>query len=102
MIDLEKNTREHIRWLCILTLDHARPIGANESLILSTIQSIPMQCTALELRKELDYLSGCGFVEITQKQAIQWHIKLTSKGVDLAQYVTECPAGIARPPKYWG
>ena len=28
MIDFDKNKREHVRWLVLLTLDHARPIGA--------------------------------------------------------------------------
>ena len=72
MIDFEKNRREHIRWIVILALNLARPNGIGESLILSTIQGIPMQCTALELRKELDYLEGCKFIEITQKHAVQW------------------------------
>ena len=64
MIDFDKNKREHVRWLVLLTLDHARPIGAGEGLILSTIQTVPIQLTALELRRELDYLAGKGLIEL--------------------------------------
>ena len=89
MIQFEKNKREHVRWLILLTLDHARPIGAAESLILTTIQSVPMQLTALELRREMDYLAGRDLVE------------LRGEGIDFVEYTIESINGIARPEKYW-
>ena len=101
MIEFEKNKRAHVRWLILLTLDHARPIGAAESLILTTIQSVPMQLTALELRREMDYLAGRDLVELRGRDTARWHAKLTSEGVDFVEYTSESIPGIARPEKYW-
>ena len=95
MIEFEKNKREHVRWLILLTLDHARPIGAAESLILTTIQSVPMQLTALELRREMDYLAGRDLVELRGRDTAR------SEGVDFVEYTTGAINGIARPEKYW-
>ena len=36
-IDIEKVKREQLRWLLLETLNSARPIGANEGLILQKI-----------------------------------------------------------------
>ena len=72
MIQFEKNKREHVRWLILLTLDHARPIGAAESL-----------------------------VELRGRDTARWHAKLTSEGVDFVEYTTGAINGIARPEKYW-
>ncbi|MDO4698306.1 MAG: hypothetical protein Q4A60_06495 [Pasteurellaceae bacterium] len=102
MMNFEQNKKEHIRWLILLTLDHARPIGAAEGLILSTIQTVPMQLTMIELRRELDYLADKGLVEIKGRETARWHAKLTSKGVDVVEYTEPVGAGIARPEKYWG
>ena len=101
MIDFDKNKREHVRWLVLLTLDHARPIGANEGLILSTIQTVPIQLTALELRRELDYLAGKGLIELRGRDTASWHAKLSSAGVDVVEYTAPTGNGIARPEKYW-
>ena len=40
MIDHNKVRREGMRWTILLTLNHARPIGAHEQLILQTIQGV--------------------------------------------------------------
>lgn len=101
MIDFDKNKREHVRWLVLLTLDHARPIGAGEGLILSTIQTVPIQLTALELRRELDYLAGKGLIELRGRDTASWHAKLSSDGIDVVEYSAPAGQGIARPEKYW-
>ena len=41
MIDIEKGHRELLRWLILLTLDNARPLGAAEGLILTVVQAVP-------------------------------------------------------------
>ncbi|HHE3720922.1 hypothetical protein ROV65_03290 [Pasteurella multocida] len=101
MLNFEQNKKEHIRWLILLTLDHARPIGAVESLLLSTIQTVPMQLTMIELRRELDYLQDKGLLEIKGRDTARWHAKLTSAGVDVVEYTAPAGNGIARPEKYW-
>ena len=100
-IDHSKVRRESLRWLILLTLNHARPIGAQESLILSTAQAIYADATALELRRELDYLEDRELVKLVKSPSGPWHAELTRHGVDIAEYTIDCEAGIARPAKYW-
>ena len=100
-IDIEKQKREQLRWLILETLNQARPIGANEGLILNVVNEVQGQVTHLELRKELDYLNDRGLVTITGKGTAIWHAELSRDGVDVVEYTVDCDAGIARPRKYW-
>ena len=101
MIDGAKIRRESMRWHIVLTLNNARPIGASEELVLATIQAIYADATALELRREMDYLSDRGLVSINKDPGGRWFVDLTRDGTDLAEYTVSCEAGIARPEKYW-
>ncbi|HEU0283262.1 MAG TPA: hypothetical protein VFQ99_05720 [Gallionella sp.] len=101
MIDQHKVRRESMRWLIILTLNNARPIGAYEELVLATIQAMYLDATTLEVRRELDYLADRSLVELRKEPAGRWFADLTRLGVDLAEYTVECDPGIARPEKYW-
>ena len=101
MIDIEKAHREQIRWLILLCLDKARPLGAAEGLIQAVIQQVPQAITAHELRRELDYLADRELVNISGRDSPQWHAELTRTGVDVVEYTVDCDAGIARPKKYW-
>lgn len=100
-INLEKAQREQNRWFIILTLNAARPLGANEQLILTTLQAIPAQITAAELRREIDYLKDRSLVEVKNERGPVWHAELTRHGVDVAEYTVDVEPGIARPEKYW-
>lgn len=100
-IDLNQVRREALRWLILLTLNNARPIGAFEGLILSVAQSEYPDATALELRRELDYLDERQLVKLDKQPSGKWHGELTYHGVDVAEYTVNCEPGIARPAKYW-
>lgn len=102
-IDFERSQREERRWLILLTLYAARPIGAAEGLILTAIQGAPHQATALDIRRELGYLEERGLLKIDplSKEQPQWQAKLTRDGVDVVEYTVQCEPGIARPKKYW-
>lgn len=100
-IDFEKQKREQLRWLVLETLNSARPIGANEGLILNVVNDIQGQVTALELRRELDYLADRDLIEVKGKDSPMWHAELKRYGVDVVEYTVACDAGIARPRKYW-
>lgn len=100
-IDLEKAKREQLRWVILQTLNSARPIGANEGLILTVANDVQGAVTAHELRRELDYLADRGLVTITGKNSPVWHAELTRDGVDVVEYSVDCDPGIARPKKYW-
>lgn len=101
MIDQAKVRRESMRWLILLTLNNARPIGAYEELVLFTLQAMYPDATDVEVRRELDYLSDRDLVGIKKEPSGRWFADLTRYGVDVAEYTVECDPGIARPPKYW-
>lgn len=101
MIDQSKVRRETMRWFALLTLNNARPIGAYEELLLATVQGYFPDASALELRRELDYLDDRELVTVRREPGGRWFAELTRHGVDVVEYTVECDAGIARPAKYW-
>lgn len=100
--DPEKSQRETLRWLILLTLNAARPLGAGETLILDTVRQVIVNCTVRDLRNELDYLMERELIHLDGREGPQWRAKLTRIGVDVVEYTAPCDPGIARPGKYWG
>jgi hypothetical protein len=101
MIDNEKVRRESMRWLVMLTLYNASPLGAYEELVLATVQAMYPDATALEVRRNLDYLASRALVNLTKHPSGRWFADLSRDGTDVAEYTVDCDPGIARPPKYW-
>ncbi len=101
MIDHAKVRRESMRWNILLILNNARPVGAYEELVLATAQGIYPDATALELRRELDYLADRELVDLKKEPGGRWFADLTRHGTDVAEYTVDCDPGIARPQKYW-
>jgi len=56
MVDHVKVRRESMRWNLINTLDKARPHTSSEQFLLDVMRAIYPDATALEVRRELDYL----------------------------------------------
>ena len=102
MTDLVKARRENMRWLLLSTLNNARPLGAMDVLVLTVVQAIYPDATANELHAQLAYLENKELVDIARKPDGHWHAILNSNGIDVVEYTIDCPAGIARPNKYWG
>lgn len=100
-IDHSRIRREALRWLILLTLNNARPIGAFEGLILAVAQSEYPDATPLELRREMDYLHDRELVKVDKQPNGKWFAELTRFGVDVAEYTVTCEPGITRPAKYW-
>ncbi|MCS5517670.1 hypothetical protein [Pseudomonas qingdaonensis] len=101
MIDPAKARRESLRWYILLTLNTSRPVDPHEAVVLSTIQGIYPDATAMELRRELDYLADRSLVTLVKQPSGVWICGLTHYGVDIAEYTIPCNPGIARPEKYW-
>lgn len=95
-----KARREFLRWIILLALDNARPIGCREELVLQTVQGYYQDATLMELRRELDYLFDRKLVEIKKEPAGYWHCDITRYGVDVREYTVDCDPGIARPAVY--
>jgi hypothetical protein len=100
-VDLARSRRESLRWLILLTLNNARPIGAFEGPILAVAQSEYPDASPLELRRELDYLGDRKLVSVRKQPDGRWFADLTRYGTDVAEYTVDCDPGIARPTKYW-
>ena len=102
MTDLVKARRENMRWLMLNALNNARPLGAMDVLALTVVQAIYPDATAKELHGQLAYLENKELVDIKRQPDGHWHSTLNSNGIDVVEYTVDCPAGIARPVKYWG
>ncbi len=101
MVDVAKVRREGLRWNMIVVLNKARPITTNEGFMLDVMRAIYPDATALEIRRELDYLADRKLVDLVKDPSGTWFADLTRLGVDIAEYTVECNAGIGRPIKYW-
>lgn len=101
MVDHAKVRREAMRWNLINTLNKARPYTSNEQFLLEVMRAIYPDATALETRRELDYLADRDLVELNKTTSGTWFADLTRYGVDIAEYTIDCEPGIARPAKYW-
>jgi hypothetical protein len=100
--DLEKARRENLRWLILLALNSAQPVGASEQVVFSAITPMMPDLTQLEMRRNLDYLAERDLITITGRDMQpQWFCKLDRYGMDVVEYTVPCEPGIARPNKYW-
>ena len=100
-VDPARVRREALRWLILLTLNHARPIGAGEGPVLSVAQAEYPDATPVEVRRELDYLASRDLVTLDKAPHGRWWAALMRHGIDVVEYTCECDAGVARPAKYW-
>ena len=98
---MDKIRRESMRWNLMLALNKGRPCTSNERFLLAVMQAIYPDATALELRRELDYLADRRMVELVKEPSGTWFGDLTRLGVDVVEYTVDCGPGIARPQKYW-
>lgn len=101
MSDLAKIRRESMRWNLINTMDKARPHTSNEQFLLDVMRAIYPDATALEVRRELDYLADRDLVKLNKTPSGTWFADLMRYGVDIAEYTIACEPGIGRPEKYW-
>ena len=99
MMDDEKQRREFMRWVLLLALNNARPIGAWEEVLVSTVQGIYADATKHEVRRELDYLADRKLAEVKKHPDGRWFGDLTHHGVDFVEYSMDAHPGIARPAK---
>ncbi|WBW59811.1 hypothetical protein [Klebsiella electrica] len=101
MVDVTRIRRESLRWSLMVALNKARPYTSSEVLLLDIARAIYPDTTALELRRELDYLADRRMVDVTRQPSGSWFADLTRLGVDVVEYTVECGPGISRPEKYW-
>ncbi len=101
MKEFEQNERETSRWVLLMALYHGGGFPVAEALLLSTLHAVPLRADAATVRAQLKYLESAHLAEITEHPDGRVSAAVTQTGVDVYEYNTECPAGIARPKKYW-
>jgi len=103
MADPAKVRREFMRWQILLALNNARDVdGTGETLLLAIVQAEFPDASALELRRELDYLAERDLIRLTKRPDGRWLADINRYGIDVVEYTVDVDPGIARPQKYWG
>lgn len=98
-IDPIKQRREFLRWVMLLGLYNAAPVGAWEEVLLSIAQGVYADSSQHEVRLVLDYLSDRELIKLEKKPDGRWFCDLTRHGTDVVEYTVCVDPGIARPPK---
>jgi len=99
-VGLDRARREELRWLLMMGLHAARPVGTSETILRSAIIPVIPDLTLLEIRKELDYLADRGLVALDKMSSPLWFAKLNHHGIDIVEYTVDCLPGIARPRQW--
>jgi len=100
VIDQTKQRREFMRWVMLLGLYNALPVGAWEEVLLSIVQGVWLDASPREARLALEYLSDRKLIELRKEPSGRWFADLNRYGVDVVEYTVPCEPGIARPEKY--
>jgi len=99
-INLEKSRREELRWMLLLALNAAQPVGTAETILLKSIVPVIPDITSMEIRRALDYLAERDLVSVTREDTPVWFAKINNHGIDVVEYTVECHPGIARPKRW--
>jgi Fe2+ or Zn2+ uptake regulation protein len=99
MIDDAKQRREFSRWVLLLALYNAHPVGSWEEVLLSTLQAIYPDTTKNEVRRELDYLDDRKLLDDHQASARALVRRDQPSRHRRRRVHTDVHPGIARPPK---
>lgn len=86
-----------MRWILLVTLNIARPVQTQLGMLLSVMRAEYPDATALEIRRELDYLEDRKLITIHTDQIGPVHAKIARYGTDIVEYTVDCDPGIARP-----
>lgn len=95
----ERDRREFIRWLLLLAANINRPTHSTLRFLLSVVRAEYVDCTELQIRRELDYLESRDLVRVFTDPLGQVSADLTRYGIDVAEYTVAVEPGIARPAK---
>jgi hypothetical protein len=95
--DIARIRREDIRWHLLVTAEASRPQGIYVEQMLPIVRSVYGDATALELKRELDYLEERKLISIARDGMDRWFVQLTRHGMDIVQYTVPIEPGISRP-----
>ncbi|MEG0051673.1 MAG: hypothetical protein RR715_00275 [Comamonas sp.] len=75
----------------------SRPVGIYTEALLPIVQSVYVDATHQEVRRELDYLEAREMVTIARDPVDRWFVDLTRTGIDFVEYTIDAQPGVARP-----
>jgi len=96
-VDFLKARREAIRWHLLSAVNLSRPVGIYTEALLPIVQSVYVDATHQEVRRELDYLEAREMVTIARDPIDRWFVDLTRTGIDFVEYTIDAQPGVARP-----
>ncbi len=89
--------REAMRWHLLSAINVSRPYGVTTEALLPIVQSVYIDATHQEVRRELDYLEEREMCRIQRDPLDRWFVDLTRTGIDFVEYTIDAQPGIARP-----
>ena len=72
---------EERRWHLMLALDASRPIAASERILKRVLDGGELPVTALDVRRDLDFLEIVGLITIDKSNPNLWLSKPTLAGI---------------------
>ena len=93
MPDMAKIRREGMRWNLINTLNKFRPYTTPEQRIYEVMQAIYPDTTAMEVRRELDYLADRKLLTLDKQPSGTWYADLTTQLPTVSNGMITVPPG---------
>jgi hypothetical protein len=85
--------RKDIQIIAFAVIDAGHPIGADESMILSVLRNVAIQCSETELRRELCYLEDKGIIYLDRLDGLgRWRARLAGLATGIAEGDTHIAA----------
>ncbi|HWO99756.1 MAG TPA: cytoplasmic protein [Methylococcus sp.] len=98
---IDQSEREVARWITLDALYHGSGYPVSERLIHSVLEAVPVRSSAADVRAHFAYLESAGLATVRRLADGTQTATITRAGVDVVEYNSDCPPGIARPVKYW-
>ena len=88
----QRARRKDIRIVAFAATDAGHPFGVSESVILSVLGNIGIQCSAAELRRELCYLDEKGIIRLHRLEGAPWMAQLVGPATGIAEHGSHAAA----------
>lgn len=98
-LDLEELSRETARWVMLDAMRINYPVRTGLDLMTRVVTGAELGGSRKDVEKNLHFLKDLGLVELQGGNGRTTTAKLTSYGMQVAEYAKPCPAGISRPER---
>lgn len=95
--DQNASARAEARWVLLIALYEARHGAVSEGVLAGELAEAGYPAVRGDVQRDLQYLHGRLLVRCEQADHGGWRARILPGGVDLVEYATGAPAGVARP-----